>query len=594
MHRVYERFLHGYDRFFPPVLRTTPYTLSPLSLPLIMPVTDTMLEKWEQHMEHTKAGNFFLLAQHWYECTSSEKWHFDPVTKQYWDKNTFCFAINFRHNDTLGDVKYVWELNRLQYLQPIALLAYTRKDASLAIGCIQEIESWIDNNPPFSGINWASGIELSMRLVSIAIVLQFCNFSLNEYQKQKIARCIHHHALWLARYLSKFSSANNHKTAEGLGLLVAGKLLSHLKWQKLGTKILEESATSLILRDGVGAEQAVSYHAFTLEMLLLGWKLTGNVSETYKTRLIAGAEYLRWLTDDNGNHPGIGDDDNARVLGVYHYAENYVNSVMGVVAAFTQHIHLSPPCLTPELRNLFFGFPAISTFPDGIKTFAEGGYTVFRNQGTLCVFDHAPLGYLAIAAHGHADTLSLWLHIKGQPVLVDAGTYLYHSGGKLRNFFRGTGIHNTLCMADADSSIIAGHFNWSHKANVHIVENIVYTITAQHDGYYKRFGTIHQRSVSFGDTITIEDCIVSSKPQKVEIGFLLHPHVTVLVNNDVIDIIYNHQCILQLLHTSQLSFSLQQSWYSPRFGEKVPTQRICWKGVLSSGEVAVTQLIYKI
>ena len=32
----------------------------------------------------------------------------------------FCFDIAYRHERALGDVKYVWEFNRLQFLQPLA------------------------------------------------------------------------------------------------------------------------------------------------------------------------------------------------------------------------------------------------------------------------------------------------------------------------------------------------------------------------------------------------------------------------------------------------------------------------------------------
>ena len=44
------------------------------------------------------------------------------------------------------------------------------------------------------------------------------------------------------------------------------------------------------------------------------------------------------------------------------------------------------------------------------------------------------LGYLATAAHGHADALSLTLSVGATPVLVDAGTYAYQEGGAWRSF----------------------------------------------------------------------------------------------------------------------------------------------------------------
>ena len=42
---------------------------------------------------------------------------------------------------------------------------------------------------------------------------------------------------------------------------------------------------------------------------------------------------------------------------------------------------------------------------------------MIRGKGeapAVLTFDHGPVGYLSIAAHGHADTLAVWLSI-GRP-----------------------------------------------------------------------------------------------------------------------------------------------------------------------------------
>jgi hypothetical protein len=43
-----------------------------------------------------------------------------------------------------------------------------------------------------------------------------------------------------------------------------------------------------------------------------------------------------------------------------------------------------------------------------------------------CRCDHGPLGFLSVAAHGHADALSLEVRCGGVDVLADPGTYCYH------------------------------------------------------------------------------------------------------------------------------------------------------------------------
>ena len=67
-----------------------------------------------------------------------------------------------------------------------------------------------------------------------------------------------------------------------------------------------------------------------------------------------------------------------------------------------------------------------------------------RSDEVLLVADAAPLPFLSIAAHGHADCLSFVLSLGGVQVLVDPGTYCYHSDPKWREYFKGTSAHNTV------------------------------------------------------------------------------------------------------------------------------------------------------
>ena len=96
--------------------------------------------------------------------------------------------------------------------------------------------------------------------------------------------------------------------------------------------------------------------------------------------------------------------------------------------------------------------------------------TQWRGEdGLRVLMDHGPLGYLSIAAHGNADANALSAWIGDRPLFTDPGTYLYHSGGIWRDWFRGTPSHSTLNIAGADQSVISGPFNWSHKARAHLI-----------------------------------------------------------------------------------------------------------------------------
>src|SRR5262249_11227488 len=214
--------------------------------------------------------------------------------------------------------------------------------------------------------------------------------------------------------------------------------------------------------------------------------------------------HLRWIMDDGGGVPRIGDSDEGRVLASGQESEpRYVASVLALTARWLGDHALRPPAHDSHLRDRLAGrpFPPRTSMASiaGMRVFAEGGYTVARTptqEGTLLfVFDHGPLGFGAIAAHGHADALSVWLHWGDEAVLVDAGTYLYHAGGRDRDLVRSTRVHNTLVLDGSDQSRIAGPFNWSRHARTQIIARGERLVAAQHDGYFRAFGLFHRRRV---------------------------------------------------------------------------------------------------
>jgi hypothetical protein len=620
VHRVREGLRRRADRGAASRLRRTVYADAALpSLPGLAEalaawtVPPELAGEWEGDLHRAVAGRFFLLGRQWPACDRDARWHLDPVTGRTWPQAAYCFDIDYRHAPDMGDVKYVWELGRLQYLQPIAALAFVRQSHVAAAFCVAELESWIDNNPPHRGVHWASGIELALRVVSILVVTSLLGEQLAAAQRGKIHASLEAHAHWLERYPSLYSSANNHRAAEGLGLFVVGALCPHLsrarRWRTQGWDMLCETARLQILSDGVGAEQAIAYTAIVLEMLLLGLhvaRATGQpVPDEYLGRIVAGGEWLRWLTDEGGSQPRIGDDDNARILGAYARDETYIRSIQGCIAAVANRADLTPPCLAPHFRQCLFGAaPAPAPAPAGLRTFAEGGYTVGRHtvagHAIMLAIDHGYLGYLSIAAHGHADALALWLHIDDQPVLVDAGTYLYHAGGAWRQRFRGTAAHNTLCLDDADSSTMSGSFNWSHKAGA-ALKAITHTedtwsLEAEHDGYRNSYDAIHRRRLTVCPDrgVTVEDRLSAAAPHRVTVTFLLHPALTAVMDGDAIRIARDGAALLRLRHTGPLSTAIGHpgtdpgGWYSPTFGVKLATTRIAFTGTLAPDQVAST------
>lgn len=568
------------------------------------------------------AGHFSAHGVDWPRRTEADPfpaamWRLDPVTGKSWPgADVYCFDISYRHASDIGDIKFVWDYNRLQFLQPLAAAFALdgREDSLHAIEIA--IASWKAANPPFGGLGWNSGIELALRAVTLALVYSLCREALSAGTRSDIHMILAAHLYWMRRYPSRFSSANNHLVSEAMAEFIVASILpdepgaaavvSHAR------HMLEREAGLQILPDGVGAEQSPTYGAFTAEMLILadlvarafGAPLAPVVGE----RLRAFATFVGVLSDADGIVPAIGDDDEGRVLSLSHPREAaYPASVARAIAGHLGEAPTVPPGAdVPELRNALFSVASASAAPaDGVYRHDAGGYCVVREQRAgrrvKFVLDHGPLGYLSIAAHGHADANAIALSLDDLPVLVDAGTYLYHSGGVWRDWFRGTGAHNTVRLGGLDQSVISGPFNWSHKANAsldRVETGEAWSLTARHDGYLKRFGVEHVRQVSAAvDGLVIEDKLLGAgAPLDAEVIFQFAPGLAVAPDDGLWMVRRDGTTVLALMFSELGEVSVAKGgrapgeggWVSPNFGTKLPAPRLVWRGRLPAAGLRTT------
>lgn len=546
-----------------------------------------------QETERLLAGEFAALGVNWPARLPDalfppELWRLDPVSGDLWPgADLYCFDIPYRHERRLGDIKYVWEINRLQFLQPLAFQVRATGDPTALAAIEAAIQSWTDANPPFRGLGWNSGIELSLRAISLLVVTTLCGERLSPTTVARIRAMLHAHAFWMDRYPSRFSSANNHLIAETAGELLIALAMPDLplatRLEAKSRRILAEEAQKQFYPDGVPAEQSPTYGAFSAEFLWLCVQAAEAADQplpgTIRERLIAFTDFIGWLTDPAGRVPAIGDDDEGRVLWLGPATPSYPVSIC---------------------RRLADSSPV----RQGLKTFHAGGYTVIREQRggqTLqLVFDHGPLGYLSIAGHGHADALALVVTLDGEPLFVDPGTYLYHSGGAWRDWFRGTRAHNTLSLAGRDQSRIAGPFNWSHKARAtleDVREGPDWSVTASHDGYRAACGRIHRRTLSATERgFAIRDQLDGPGQHPAEILWQLDPACAAIRDGDHLIIRRNGRDRVTMRFdppgdlgvASGGALGAGGGWVSPAFGCKVPAPRIAWRGVVPAGGVVTT------
>ena len=163
--------------------------------------------------------------------------------------------------------------------------------------------------------------------------------------------------------------------------------------------------------------------------------------------------------------------------------------------------------------------------------------TLLRTNGEneiWCRCDGGPHGYLSIAAHAHADALSVEVRYAGVDILADPGTYCYHGERSWRSYFRSTIAHNTAELGGRSQSSESGPFMWVRHARAREIEVVddgdIARWTAEHDGYASLDPPVlHRRSVLLDRASRSIDIIdeFEGGSHDIRLAFHLGPEVQV-------------------------------------------------------------------
>jgi hypothetical protein len=552
------------------------------------------------------------------------QWNVDPKSGKV-APVTFGKLLNYRDEELVGDIKYLWEPNRHLHLVTLAqAYALSGNDRYLS-GIKLHLSSWLDQCPYLMGPNWTSSLELAIRLINWSLTWQLIGgLSSPLFQgsggnlRARWLNSIYQHSHFIHGNFSRYSSANNHLIGEAAGLFVAGVTWPYwnvlLRWRKEARQILEEEILKQNSEDGVNWEQAVSYQQFVLDFLItsaLAGRRSGiEFSRGYWSRLLAMLEFLASTMDVAGNVPMIGDADDGYVVKLTQGDDQCpYRSLLHTGAVLFQRTDFLAKSGKSNQKSLWLlgdnaAKPISERASEGPRSlpirrsFPLGGYYLlgcdFETEDEVkCLVDCGPLGYLSIAAHGHADALSMYLTVGGREFLVDPGTYAYHTERRWRDYFRGTSAHNTVRVDKENQSVMAGAFMWSRKANAycdrfHCGENKDLFI-GWHDGYTRlKDPVIHRREIEYlkrNDKIIVRDHIICSGEHIIErfwhfselCSVRLEGFEVVGVNSGIEVRLEAHDDNSEVL-TFLGDDRLPLGWVSRRFDVKVPTRTVVWRG----------------
>lgn len=558
----------------------------------------------------SKANNlcenrFDIFALKQYQITGEINYHKDYKSGNSAPNDVFGKSIDYRDSDKIGDIKYIWELNRHLFLVPLALAYKFTQQAKYKEKFEDLLLQWLTQNPFMMGVNWTSSLELGIRLINWTICWHILGDDLSSELKTKWLESVYRHCWFINRNLSAFSSANNHLIGEVAGLFIGSVAMPQFKvsrkWAEKSLNILIRETQKQNHPDGVNKEQAISYQQFVLDFLILAGLAGENNNIKFPSKYWFQVEnmlvYLASIEDVYGNLPHIGDEDDGYVVDIMQKEIGAYRSLLNTGAyLFKREEFLKNSEHMDNKSLLLLNIGNISReeiklvrnqLPDSFKA---GGYYILgadfdtpREQ--KLVFDCGSLGYLSIAAHGHADALAIYFSAGGFPIFIDPGTYAYHADKKWRKYFRSTGAHNTVRIDGKDQSTMSGNFMWSSKAENKLVEyTSLVKVKGSQDGYKSlKDSVIHEREVNYlKDKMVweVEDHIICKGKHSIELFFHIHPDCRVESNESELKIYFNKgYCIFEKDETVELQIykgeeEIPIGWYSPAYDLKVPTSAL--------------------
>jgi hypothetical protein len=533
-------------------------------------------------------------------------WHRDPVTGAAWPRR-FWADYDPVSDLSHGDSKNIHELNRHQHIARLAKAYLLCGDERYAEEAINQIDSWIEQNPEGEGINWQSSLEIGIRALSWLWTIYFLlpSPAFTESFAQRMTQSLVAQMRHVCAYPSVYSSPNTHLIGEAAALFIAGTVLGGIDeaatWRDLGAALLTQEAHRQILDDGAHCELSTCYHCYAADFYLQALVLARRSHFDFPPAVAAGVErmlgFVLHMTRPDGSLPQLGDDDGGRALALHcqDYRSYRDGLAVGAQVFGRPDFKWQGGVFCEEAFWLlgedgWRSHAALSAVPPqgNGHVFSSAGYLVYRTGWSKddchSVFDCGGLG-APTGGHGHADALSLVFFAAGRDLLIDPGTGVYNAKKEWRDYFRSSAAHNTVVVDGRDQSEPAGTFRWESRASTsmlsHQILGDLHCAEGEHTGYTRLAGPVtHKRRLLFCGTgcWLIADELLGTGEHTFDFYYHFAPGIELRLMSAPgapIEVLARTRPgdagVTLCFHTAaQAEAELLEGWVSPRYGRREP------------------------
>jgi uncharacterized heparinase superfamily protein len=557
------------------------------------------------------------------------RWNHDPVTRVEWPRR-YHRNVPTGEWRTYGDVKYVWELNRHQFLTDLGRAAFLTGDPKYTSAATVLIEDWVADNPYGTGVNWACALEPAFRVFSWLWTYFLCLDHLRSDRESHLLwlTSFYDHGRFLYRHLEHHASPFNHLIGEAAALYMMGVLFPEFAdagpWRRRGRYVLESELPRQFYRDGGSVEQSLFYHHATLGFYTLAAVLGRRNDEEFAPQvwqaIERGMAFSAAFVQPDGSTPSIGGADDGKPLRLEHvpWWDFRAFQAIGTVL-FDRREFKCVAGRFPEDAVWLLGADGFERFgaaasgePAASVALPSSGYYVLRNNRTpeadyVCIDCGEQAGEIRTDAvpnsvHGHADCLSIVLWLGGRRVLVDSGLFCYNGDPDWEGHFRQTAAHNTARIDGRDQALHLGKMAWSYSytatPELWWTQQQEAAFMGSHDGYTRRGGdTVHRRLVWLRDNyVVVYDEFESAREHDVELNFQFAPG-SLKLNAQGTPGTARYGTDVQLAWIASLPLTAvvkeagpkpDEGWIAPSLGIRVPAPRLTMSGRVAQQAAVMT------
>ena len=557
-----------------------------------LPATAATLE---QYADSVCAHRFDLLGYQQLQYGEQIDWHFDIVNNKRAPQRPW-YKIPYLDFASVGDSKIIWELNRHQHLPVLAKAFHLTGSEKYLNEMVRQWYGWCESNPYPLGINWASSLEVAFRALSwlwVRELIQGCEMVPHQFCRD-LERQLALAGRYIELFLSTYFAPNTHLLGEGLALFFIGTLVPALpnaaRWQAIGWKILLEGLDRQFSPEGMHFEHSTYYHVYAIDFYLHARMLSQANGIALPSTVDARLQQILSALNDislGGLPASRGDDDGGRLFDPRRNKREHMLDPLCLGAALFKRSDFknTAPVLTEELlwvlgpkaADQFMSMPSVPTPATSVSLAASGLCTMSSTDRTVQLVILSGALADGSGGHSHADALSVQLTSRGEALLLDAGTGCYAGPAQMRDGFRGTRAHNTVCVDGLAQAEPAALFGWSSRFRV-VVEHWIegesfYLFCGSHDGYMRLARPVKHRRVIFGlrsGFWLVLDGLVGKGIHDIEINWLLSKEMEAIQQAEQFCFSKHHgERILQIVPASDSGWNsaIVNRTYSPVYGQ---------------------------